>query len=94
MIEYSAEPGVIKLVDAVSAGLQNAGQPVVKKEYRKNSAGTAEYFGILRASKMPGIILEPCFIDNAADRELITTVNKQLFLASSVAAAIDREYRR
>ena len=39
---------------------------------RKNDAG-ADYYGFIRMTKMPGVIVECGFIDNATDRKLFDT---------------------
>lgn len=90
---YSWKNGSIVLANAVAVGLKNAGQTVVNTVRSKsNSAGTAEYFGMLRIPKMPAIIIEPCFIDNAADRQLADTVDKQKHIGVCIADAIAAVY--
>ncbi len=67
---------VVLLANAVAQGLKKAGQTKVNiVKCKANSRGT-EYFGILRTTKMPAVIVETCFIDNAADRVIADTVEE------------------
>jgi N-acetylmuramoyl-L-alanine amidase len=89
---YSIRDGSEKLADAVLAGLQVAGQTNLKKYTKLNTAGTADYFGILRLVRCPAVIIEPCFIDNAADRQLADTIAEQKYIGECVADAIAEAY--
>lgn len=90
---HSWKPGADILAQAVALGLHNAGQTEVNVIRSKpNRAGKAEYFGILRMAKMPGVIIEPCFIDNAADRTLADTEAKQMHIGTCIADAIAKIY--
>lgn len=90
---YSWEDGALELANAAAAGLKAAGQTKVNVYKSKaNSSGTAEYFGILRTSKMPGIIIEPCFIDNEIDVQLADTELEQKNIGYCVADAIAQAY--
>jgi len=81
------------LAQVAAVGLNNAGQSkvnVVKSPV--NTAGTAEKFGMLRLPKMPAIIIEPAFIDNALDRQLVDTIEEQRKVGYCVADAIGAAY--
>jgi N-acetylmuramoyl-L-alanine amidase len=93
---YSWKSGALLLANIVADGLKMAGQSVVRVYKSKaNSAGNAEYFGILRAATMPAVIIEPAFIDNAVDRQLVDTVEKQkqmgVYMANAIADAYGLE---
>lgn len=89
---FSKKDGSSRLAQAVANGLKAAGQTTVSISYKANSTNTAEYYSILRNSKMPGVIIEPCFIDNIEDRKIIDAVDKQGLLGRCIAEAIVREY--
>ena len=90
---YSWDEKALALAKVVAVGLNNAGQTKVNViKSKPNSAGTSEYFGMLRIPKMPAIIIEPAFIDNALDRQLVDTVEKQKMVGICVADAIGAVY--
>lgn len=73
--------------------MRNAGQTKVNLiKSKANSKGNAEYFGILRNANMPAVIIEPCFIDNALDRTLADTEEKQRKIGICIADAIALAY--
>lgn len=91
---YSWKRGSMQLANVVAGGLKKAGQTIVRVYKSKaNSAGNAEYFGILRVSTMPAVIIEPAFIDNAVDRQLVDTLLKQKQMGICLANAIADAYR-
>lgn len=90
---YSWESGALELANAVADGLKIAGQSVVRVYKSKaNSTGTAEYFGILRVSKMPAVIVEPCFIDNPVDRQIADTDEELKHIGYCIADALAEYY--
>ena len=90
---YSWKRGSMQLANVVAGGLKKAGQTVVRAYKSKdNTAGTAEYFGILRIATMPAVIIEPAFIDNAVDRQLVDTLLKQKQMGITLANAIADAY--
>ena len=90
---YSWEPGALELANAVAEGIKRAGQTEVRVYKSKaNSAGNAEYFGILRVSKMPAVIVEPCFIDNAVDRQIADTNEELKYIGICIADALADAY--
>lgn len=90
---HSWDDQAAALAKVVGVGLNNAGQSKVNVvKCKPNSAGNAEYFGMLRIPRMPAIIIEPCFIDNAADRQLADTEAEQQKIGICVADAIAAVY--
>ena len=89
---YSIRDGSQALADAILKGLGAAGQTVLKKYTRLNAAGTADYLGILRLSKMPAALVEPCFIDSQTDRKLADTEEKQQNIGMCIADAVADAY--
>jgi len=90
---YSWKHGADKLANACAAGLKAAGQTVVNAVKSKpNKAGKAEYFGILRGAMMPGVIIEPVFLDNVIDRQIADTEVEQKRIGVCIADAIAAVY--
>jgi N-acetylmuramoyl-L-alanine amidase len=90
---YSWKRGSEALASIISIGLKTAGQTVVRAYKSKaNSKGDAEYFGILRIARMPAVIIEPAFIDNVVDRQLVDTLLKQKQMGITLANAIADAY--
>lgn len=91
---YSWKRGSEELAGIIGNGLKKAGQTVVRiYKSKANSTNTAEYFGILRGANMPAVIIEPAFIDNAVDRQLVDTLLKQKQMGICLANAIADAYR-
>lgn len=90
---YSWKRGSLALANIICDGLKKAGQTVVRiYKSKANSTNTAEYFGILRGANMPAVIIEPAFIDNAVDRQLVDTLLKQKQMGITLANAIADAY--
>ncbi|HWP96427.1 MAG TPA: N-acetylmuramoyl-L-alanine amidase [Syntrophomonadaceae bacterium] len=90
---HSWKDGSLEFANAIAEGLKKAGQTQVNVfKSKANSSCTAEYFGILRTATMPGVIVEPCFIDNANDRQLADTVEEQSYIGYCIADAIAISY--
>lgn len=69
------------------------GQKIRPIVYKKNSTGTADYYGILRAASevsCPAVITEYAFIDNAEDIKRINGYDKQENEAKAIFEAIKR----
>lgn len=83
-----------ELAAIISLGLKRAGQtkvncydsPPGKKDTKH------EFFGMLRIPIMPAVIIEPCFIDNVADRTLADTQQEQMAIGTCIADAIADAY--
>lgn len=90
---YSWKRESLALANIICEGLKKAGQTVVRiYKSKANSTNTAEYFGILRGANMPAVIIEPAFIDNAVDRQLVDTLLKQKQMGITLADAIADAY--
>ena len=89
---YSIRSGSHKLASAIELGLKAAGQTQVKVYNKLNGARNADYYGILRISNMPAAIIEPAFLDNAEDRKLIDTLEKQKMVGKRIAESIIKVY--
>jgi N-acetylmuramoyl-L-alanine amidase len=89
---YSIRQGSKKLADAVVEGLKRAGQTTVRTYTKMNDAGNADYYGILRIAKMPAVIIEPFFIDNAVDRQIGDTPEELKRIGVCIADAIATVY--
>ncbi len=90
---HSWKSGAVELANAVAQGLKKAGQTKLKIiKCKANGKGTAEHFGILRTTKMPAVIVEPCFIDNAADRIIADTMEEQKNIGICIADALAEVY--
>lgn len=87
---YDYNPLSLPFANIAAVGLKNAGQTKVNcyKSPSLKSNPNKEFFGILRDSNMPAIIIEPCFIDNALDRQLADTEEEQMYIGTCVADAI------
>lgn len=87
---YSWDDKAFVLANIIGNGLKVAGQSVVNVV--KSKAGEKdpnhEFFGMLRIPKMPAVIIEPCFIDNMADRTLADNQAKQAHVGVCIADAI------
>lgn len=88
---YSIRKGSKELADAIVVGLKNAGQTVVKTFTKTNDRGS-DYYGILRIARMPAVIVEPFFIDNAIDRQIGDTTEKLKKIGVYIADAIASVY--
>jgi len=88
---FSVRDGSEALANAVADGLKAAGQTTVKTYTKLNSRGT-DYFGILRLSDMPAVIIEPFFLDNETDREIGDTEEEQRRLGYCIADVLIAVY--
>lgn len=88
---YSIRQGSLKLAETLTLGLKAAGQTSVKLYTRTNSIGK-DYYGILRISTMPAVIVEPAFLDNATDIEIADTAEEQRLIGKHLAESIVKVY--
>jgi N-acetylmuramoyl-L-alanine amidase len=88
---YSTRQGSQKLAETLALGLKAAGQTAVKTYTRTNSFGR-DYYGVLRISTMPAVIVEPAFVDNANDNQLVDTEGEQKLVGKRLAEAIVKIY--
>lgn len=94
---YGWGEGSEQLANVIAGALKSFGQSEVRVYSAKaNSAGNAEYFGILRVARANGVrmgvIIEPCFIDNPEDVKLNDTDIELQSMASAIADAIADAY--
>lgn len=55
---------------------------------RKNSSGTADYYGFIRETKAPAVIVEGLFVDNANDVKIADTLEEQKIFGVAIAKGI------
>lgn len=80
--------GVSKtLAENVLAEIVAIGQNSRGAKIRKNSWG-ADYYGFIRQTSAPAIIVECAFIDNATDLKIIDTVAEQKAMGVAIAKGI------
>ena len=88
---YSVRDGSERLANVVCDGLKAAGQTVTRTYTKLNSRG-ADYYGILRLTECPAVIIEPFFLDNDTDREIGDTEAKLIHLGRCIADALIEAY--
>jgi N-acetylmuramoyl-L-alanine amidase len=75
------------LADNVLAEIVKIGQNSRGAKTKKNSAGK-DYFGFIRETKAPAIIVECAFVDNAADMQIIDTEAERKTMGIAIAKGI------
>ena len=70
--------------------LKNIGQGEVRVYSKPGDHG--DYYAVIRETNMPAVIVEPCFIDNEADRTLAVTQEKQQAIGKAIARGILEYY--
>ena len=55
---------------------------------KKNSTGTADYYGFIRNTKAPAVIVECAFVDNKKDMEIIDTAAERKEFGKALARGI------
>lgn len=88
---YSVRDGSENLANVVCEGLKAAGQTVTRTYTKLNSRGT-DYYGILRLTECPAVIIEPFFLDNLIDREIGDTEEELRQLGYCIADALIDNY--
>lgn len=76
-----------ELAKKIATALKNAGQETVKTYSRTASSGSGDYFTVIAKTKMPAVIVEPCFIDSF-DRTFADTEEKQKKIGKIIAKGI------
>lgn len=77
--------GSYSLAQAIGAQLSALGQTQMKFYSKKASSGNGDYFTVIAKSKAPAVIVEPCFIDNAADAKFADTQAEQQAIGVAIA---------
>lgn len=75
------------LADNVLCELVNIGQNSRGAKIRKNANGR-DYYGFIRETKAPAVIVECAFVDNAADIQIVNTAEKQSAAGVAIAKGI------
>jgi N-acetylmuramoyl-L-alanine amidase len=75
------------LADNVLAEIVKIGQNSRGAKIKKNSAGN-DYFGFIRLTKAPAVIVETAFVDNAKDIQIIDTAEEQKKMGVAIAKGI------
>lgn len=90
---YSVYGGAGKdIAQFVKQELMVLGQTDVKDYSKPSTSGVGDYFTVISATHMPALILEGCFIDNATDRQIADTPEKQKTIGETYANAIAKFY--
>jgi len=80
----------IELARSINQQLQLLGQTSTREISRKGANG--DYFGMIRDTDAPAVIVEPCFIDNAIDRKFADTKAEQETIGENIAHGICNAY--
>lgn len=75
------------LADNVLAEIVAIGQNSRGAKIRKNSSGK-DYYGFIRETSAPAVIVECAFIDNATDIKIIDTATEQKAMGVAIAKGI------
>lgn len=75
------------LAENVLAEIVKIGQNSRGAKTRKNSSGT-DYYGFIRQTSCPAIIVECAFIDNAKDIQIVDTLAEQKAMGVAIAKGI------
>lgn len=85
---YHYKGGTSKtLAENILKEIVEIGQNSRGAKIKKNSAGT-DYFGFIRETKAPAVIVECAFVDNATDIKIIDTEAKQKTMGIAIAKGI------
>ena len=80
-----------ELAQVINKYIKGLGQTATKEYSKVNRSGN-DYFGVIRDTNMPAIIIEPCFIDSASDRQIADTEAEQRFIGYAIADAVAEFY--
>lgn len=75
------------LAENVLAEIVKAGQNSRGAKTRKNAAGK-DYYGFIRETSCPAVIVECAFVDNATDRHILATEDKRRAMGVAIAKGI------
>lgn len=76
------------LAQNIANELKNLGQKSVRIYSKGATNGSGDYFTVIAKTDMSAVIVEPCFIDNEADRVLADTEDKQYLVGVAIAKGI------
>ena len=77
-----------KAATAIEKRVKEIGQESRGLKTKLNSSGTADYFGFLRQTNAPALILEGFFVDNRSDAKDFDTVSEQKEMGRAYALGI------
>ena len=87
-VYYHYKGGVSKtLAENINAQIVKIGQNSRGIKTRLNSSGT-DYYGFIRMTKAPAVIVECAFIDNAKDIKIVDTAAEQKTMGVAIAKGI------
>lgn len=75
------------LAENVLAEIVKVGQNSRGAKTRKNAAGK-DYYGFIRETSCPAVIIECAFVDNATDRQVLATEGKRKAMGVAIAKGI------
>lgn len=75
------------LAENVLAEIVKVGQNSRGAKTRKNAAGK-DYYGFIRETSCPAVIVECAFVDNATDRHILATEDKRRAMGGAIAKGI------
>ena len=75
------------LAENILAEIVNVGQNSRGAKIRKNSQGN-DYYGFIRETSCPAVIVEACFIDNAVDLEILSTEEQRKTIGQAIAKGV------
>jgi N-acetylmuramoyl-L-alanine amidase len=76
-----------ELAENILAEVVKVGQNSRGAKIRKNSQGK-DYYGFIRETSAPAVIVECAFVDNATDRQIIATEGKRQAMGEAIAKGI------
>lgn len=77
-----------KLAANINAEVIAIGQNSRGLKTKMNSTGTADYYGFIRNTKAPAVIVECAFVDNKKDMEIIDTAEERKVMGKAIAKGI------
>jgi N-acetylmuramoyl-L-alanine amidase len=77
-----------KLASAINKSVKKIGQNSRGLKIKLNSAGNDDYFGIIRDTDCPAVLVECAFIDNKTDIKIIDTKAEQKEFGIAIAKGI------
>lgn len=75
------------LAENILAEMEGVGQNSRGAKIKKNSAGK-DYFGFIRQTAAPAVIVECAFVDNATDIQIVNTPEKQRVMGFAIARGV------
>jgi len=87
-VYYSISGGTSKkLAETILAEMGKIGQNSRGAKIKKNASGT-DYFGFIRQTNMPSVLVECAFMDNKKDLAIVDTAAERVKMGEAIAKAI------